>query len=96
YLTRRERLKIAPSLLMTEILTWGYSGLSGVDGIKYKSKAVREGLRMDVVKIESDGKELLRSMDWEIPEGQLMYNSAARTLKKAANWIYRKNYERIK
>ena len=96
YLTKKERLKIVPSLLMTEILTWGYSGLSGFDGIKYKSKAVREGLRIDVVKIESDGKELLRSMEWEIPEGQLMYNSAAKALKKAANWIYKKNYERIK
>jgi len=95
YLTRKERLKIAPSLMMTEILTWGYSGLSGIDGIKYKSKAVKDGLRVDVIKMESEGKDLIRSMDWEIPEGQLMYNSASKALKKVANWVYRKNYNSI-
>lgn len=96
YLTKKECLKIAPFLMISEILTWGFSILKGFEGIKYKLKAMKDGLKIDVVEIQSDDKALLKALDWEIPEGQLMDSTAAKILRKIANWVYRNNYGRIK
>lgn len=92
YLTWREILLILPSLLMTEILTWGYSLLNGTEGVKYKVKGLRDGITIKVSKINCDKSYVLKKLDWKIPEEQLSYNIIDRVIKKIANLVYWINY----
>lgn len=95
YLTGREFLLFLPSLLTTEVLTWGYSLLNGVKGVRFKIKGTIDGIRTEVKKIPHDRKRLLKSLDWEIPEEQLSYSAVDRVMKKIANFVYRTNYRVI-
>lgn len=92
YLTWREYLIVSPSLIMTEILTWGYSILEGPSGIKFKLLALRDGLFMEIKEIKCDRRELLKSLDWKIPTRQLSYTLLDRSVRKIANLIYKFNY----
>lgn len=93
YLTYKEYLIFAPSLLITEILTLGYSILNGKKGLKFKLKAIKDGLTMEVHKEVSNVKNLIKYLDWEIPEDQLSYTKLDVILKKIANKIYCLNYK---
>jgi len=92
YLTWKELLIMAPSLMMTEMLTWGYSVLNGVEGVKFKIKGIKDGLTAKVEKVNCDKMRLLKSLDWRIPEEQLSYSVVDRIIKKVANFVYRVNY----
>lgn len=87
----KEYLILAPSLVMSEVLTWGYSILIG--GVKFKLKAVKDGLTVDVEKESSNVLNLLKSLDWEIPEEQLHYSFIDIVVKKFANLVYWLNYK---
>jgi hypothetical protein len=95
YMSWKEYLILAPSLIMSEVLTWGYSILIG--GVKFKLKAVKDGLTVDVEKEESSNLEkssnLLKSLDWEIPEEQLHYSFIDTAVKRFANFVYWLNYK---
>jgi len=93
YLTWRELLLMLPSLLATEVLTWGYSILKGIRGVKFKIKGMKDGITAKVEKINCDRKKLLRSLDWKIPEEQLSYIVVDRLIKKVANLVYWMNYK---
>lgn len=95
YLNWKWYLLLLPSLLMTEILVWGYSILNGFSGIKCKLKATKEGLGTKVEKANCDRKKLLKSLDWKIPEEQLSYSTIDRVIKKIANLVYWINYKVI-
>ncbi len=89
YFTWKQYIMFLPSLLLTEILTLGYAGLKGREGIKYKLKGVKEGFSKHVEKVNCDRRNLINSLDYKIPENEdLMHNS----LKKIANLIYAVNY----
>ncbi|MGB9980272.1 glycosyltransferase family 2 protein [Methanobacterium sp.] len=90
YLTWREYLLLAPSLIMTEIFTWGYSILNGFSGIKYKSKAVKDGLTLDVKKVPSDKYKLLNSLEGQIPR-QFGHNILGWLVTVIGNFIYHAN-----
>lgn len=92
YLTWKELLLILPSLLTTEILTWGYSILNGINGVKFKIRGLKDGITIKVEKINCDRKKLLKSLDWKIPEEQLSYSVVDRVIKKVANFVYWINY----
>lgn len=96
YLTWKEYLILSPSFLMTEILTWGYSLLKGPQGIKYKLKAIKDGLNIKVNKYDSNRKKLIKSLDWCIPQGQLSYGYTDKIMKKIANFVYYVNYRLIR
>lgn len=95
YFTGIDYLSILPSFIMTEILTWGYALLNGITGIKFKVRALKEGLRTDIIKIDSDRTTLLKSLDWKIPEDQLNDNIMAKIFLRIANWVYKVNYRMI-
>ena len=95
YFSWKEYMLLFPSLIMTEILTWGYSLLNGVDGIKAKFKAIADGLSANVGKVNYNKKKLLKSLDWKIPEEQLSYSTIDKTIKRLANLIFRINYKVI-
>ncbi|NJE25872.1 glycosyltransferase family 2 protein [Thermococcus sp. MV5] len=95
YLTWKELLLILPSLLATETLTWGYSILNGISGVKFKIRGLKDGITIKVEKINCDRKKLLKSLDWRIPEEQLSYSTIDRMVKKIVNFIYWINYKVI-
>ena len=95
YLTWKELLLMLPSLVMTEILTWGYSILNGVEGVRFKIKGMKEGITVKVEKVNCDRRKLLKNLDWKIPEEQLSYNIVDRIIKKIANFIYWMNYRMV-
>ncbi len=90
YLTWREYLLLSPSLLMTEIFTWGYSILNGYSGIKNKSKAVKDGLTLEVESVEFDKYELLSSLETQIPR-QFGHNILGSMVNIMGNFIYNVN-----
>lgn len=93
YLGWRELLLILPSLIMTEILTWGYSILNGIDGVKFKLKGLQRGITVNVEKVECNRKKLLSSLDWEIPREQLSYSVVDKVIKNIANVVYWINHK---
>jgi len=95
YLTWKELLLMLPSLVVTEILTWGYSILNGIEGVKFKIKGMKDGIAAKVEKINCDRKKLLKNLDWKIPEEQLSYNMLDKLIKKIANFVYWINYRVI-
>jgi len=95
YLTWREFLLMLPSLLATETLTWGYSILNQIEGVRFKIKGMKDGITAKVEKINCDRKKLLKSLDWKIPEEQLSYSMLDRIIKKIANFVYWINYKVI-
>lgn len=90
YLTWNEYLLLSPSLIVTEIFTWGYSILNGFSGIKYKSKAVKEGLTLEVDSVEFDKFELLNSLEGQIPR-QFGHNILGGLVTVMGNFIYNVN-----
>jgi GT2 family glycosyltransferase len=96
YLTRKEYLIFLPSLIMSEILTLGYSILIGEGGLKFKLNAIKDGLTVEVQKEDPNMQELLNSLDWKIPEEQLSYSVVDLIIKKFANIIYWLNYKSIR
>ncbi len=95
YYTFKEYLILFPSFFMTEILTWGYAILNGWEGIKYKCIALKDGLSADVDKKNSNRKELIKSLDYKIPEDQLSFSIFDIYLKRIANLIYINNLKII-
>ena len=93
YLTWKELLLMLPSLVVTEILTWGYSILNGIEGVKFKIKGMKDGIAAKVEKINCDRKKLLKNLDWKIPEEQLSYSIIDRVLKKFFNIVFYINWE---
>ncbi|MEN6554372.1 MAG: glycosyltransferase family 2 protein, partial [Methanobacterium sp.] len=91
YLTWREYILLAPSLLMTEILTWGYAILNGPKGISAKLRGFYEAFNTNLEKIDSDRKILLANMNTRIPELEFNFNIIFRVFRKIANFTYKNN-----
>ncbi len=92
YLSKKQVIMMFPSLLITEILTFGYALINGREGIRYKVKAVKDGLTLRVDKIDGDKVHLLLHLNYMIPVDQLTYNALERILKVLANYIFKLNY----
>lgn len=95
YFTWKEFLIFLPSLFTTELFTFGYSVLNGFSGIKFKVKAIKDGLKVDVEKNNIDRKDLVRLLDYQIPDGQISYNLADKIFLKIGNLIYFLNYKSV-
>jgi len=91
YLNSADYLLLFPSLLMTEILTWGYAGLNGRKGLIYKAKGIKDGWSAPLEKMEVDRRSLLKGMDHEIPPLDFQFNPLFRAFRKMANFTYREN-----
>lgn len=91
YLTWKEYILLSPSLLMTEILTWGYAALNGPKGINAKLRGIYDGSRMDVEKVESNRKSLIKNMSTKIPELDFNFKRTFNLFRKIANFTYKMN-----
>ncbi|MCQ4333116.1 glycosyltransferase [Natronomonas sp. F2-12] len=85
-------LLFAPSLLLTELLTWGYALLIGIDGIRMKSRGVFDGLRVDIETEPSADPSIFAKLDITLPEVELTGSSAGRLMRRIGNSIYKMNY----
>jgi len=81
YLSRKDFLLLLPSFLLAELLTFGYAVKCGWKGVFYKLKAVRDGLRVKVSKVDGDKKNLFRALSAAIPVDQLTFNWAERAVQ---------------
>jgi GT2 family glycosyltransferase len=87
---------ICPSLIVVEILTFGYAVKLGKKGILYKLKAIKEGLQLNVLKKNVDIKNLLQSMSVYIPIEKISTNKYELLINHLANKIFKMNYLLIK
>ena len=95
YFTWKEFAMFMPSLILTELFTWGYALLKGYDGLKFKTKAVKEGLSVNIEKNDCDRKQLLESLDIKFPSNQSSHNLLNNHVKRISNLIYFMNYALI-
>ena len=95
YLTLKEFIIISPSLLLTEILTWGYSIFKGSSAIKFKYFAFRYFLTLKTEKVDYN-PDLFRYLDFEIPDDQLNTFFLHEYLLKFVNFVFAHNYNLLK
>jgi GT2 family glycosyltransferase len=96
YLSWSDFLVLSPSLLVTEILTFGYAVTHGGEGIRYKLKAIKEGLTVEVDKVTGDKGNLFKSLSTIIPMDQLTFNKREMIFKSWANIIFEWNFKVMK
>lgn len=95
YFTWKEFFIFLPSLFTTELFTFGYAFLKGFSGIKFKLKAIKESLTLDVEKDDVDRRNLIQLLDYQIPDGQISYTLLDKIFLKIGNFIYFINYKFI-
>lgn len=93
YYSKKRYLAFLPSLLLSEILTFGYATLKGKEGLEYKLKAIKDGINIPIDRFDHNSKDLLEKMDWKIPDKQLSYSLLDRTIRRIANAIFWLNLE---
>lgn len=91
YLGLKGAVLVFPSLLMTEVLTWGYAVLRGPAGVKAKLRAIFDGFSTNVGKTRVDERKLLGRLNRRIPEDQLPFSSAVTLVMRTANKLYETN-----
>lgn len=96
HLTGRDFLLLCPSLLVVEILTCGYAIKHGWKGLKYKLKAMKEGLTVKVDKIEGDKDNLFNSLSATIPVEQLTSNKVEKSITTLGNKVFEWNFRVVK
>lgn len=90
YFTWKLFILFFPSLIVSEIYTMGYSLLNGKDGVKFKIKAIKEGLSLDIK--EKNFTANIKSLDWKVPYEQLSHNRLDKTVRIIGNIVYYLNY----
>ena len=96
YLSWKDFLLLFPSLLIAEVLTFGYAIKHGWEGIRYKIKAIKDGLTIKVNRENGDKNKLFKSLSVTIPIDQLTSNKAERIFKISANKIFEWNFKVVR
>ena len=91
YFSANDILLLMPSLLVAEILTFGYALRVGSNGIRYKLKAVIYGLTVKVEQMEGNRYNLIKSLSYTIPAEQLTSNFIEKYIKIIANMVFKLN-----
>lgn len=91
HLSPRDIVRFAPSLLMAEVLSWGFAGKLGAAGITAKLKALRAGASGPVSRRHGDRANLFRHLSRTIPEDRLTSTRLERAFVRLANWVFRLN-----
>lgn len=96
YLSTRYLLFLSPSLLITELLTFGYVARNGMGYIFYKILAMIRGITSRADRYEGNQQHLLMSLCDRIPEDQLSDYKFDTFIKKIFNKVYRLNFALLK
>lgn len=86
---------LSPSLLLVEILSFGYSLKLGHKGVLYKLKSI-DGFSAKVSKVLGDKKNLFNTLIVEIPLNQLTSNHSERIIIACFNKIFKWNFTAVK
>lgn len=92
YFTWKLFLMFLPSIFVTELFTFGYASLKGINGLKFKIKAIKDVININIEKNDINRKQLIKSLDWKVPIDQLSHNIIDKLIKRAGNMIYFLNY----
>lgn len=92
FLTTKDMFSIGPSLLMSEVLSWGFAVRLGSSGIKYKMRSMMYFFSNPREVQQSDYKKFLSHFDDRIPNDQLSYGFVDKMAKKWANAIFVANF----
>jgi GT2 family glycosyltransferase len=92
FLTTKDMISIGPSLLMSEVLSWGFAVRLGASGLTYKVKSTMHFFSNPRTIQEIDYKKFLSTFDERIPTDQLEYGFVDKMAKKWANIVYVVNY----
>lgn len=96
YLSLKEFLLLILSLIITEFLTFGYALKLGWKGIKYKLRGIKDGLKVNVHKVDGDRDYLFKHLNSTIPYDQLTFNKIEKLFKIFANKIFEWNYKVVR
>jgi len=92
YLSAGDALRFMPSLVVSEVLSFGFAAKLGFRGVVCKLRAVREGLFADVPRLRGDKENLFKHFSRIIPNDQLTTNRIERAGVRLANKIFLLNY----
>lgn len=92
YFRLRDYFTFSPSLFVVEIFTFGYALKFGIEGLKYKLRAMREGFSFSVNKQDSNIDKILANLEITIPENQLTSNWLEKAMIRIGNHIFTMNF----
>jgi len=92
YLSTGDVLRFMPSLVVSEVLSFGFAAKLGFRGVLCKLRAAREGLFDDVPRLRGDKENLFKHFSRTIPNDQLTTNRIERAGVRLANRIFVLNY----
>ena len=96
YFSKKDFFLLSPSFIITELLVFGYIFRSDWGGIKFKIKAILDGLNIKVNKENGNKSGLFQSLNITIPIEQLSFTRTDRKIKKIANKIFKWNFKVIR
>lgn len=96
YFSKKYFLLLFPSLVLVEFLTFGYAIKYGRGGLKYKLKAMKDGLTVKVNGETGDKSKLFQALSVTIPTDQLTFNRMEKVFKVFANKIFAWNFKVVK
>jgi len=92
YMSTADVLRFLPSLIVSEVLSFGLAAKLGFRGVLCKLRAVRDGLFADVPRLRGDKENLFKHFSRTVPEDQLTTNRIEREGVRLANRIFLLNY----
>jgi GT2 family glycosyltransferase len=87
YFSLSDLIILSPSLFMAEILTFGYASKFGIDGLRFKCKAIIDGFRIKIT-YSRKGRMNFRILNSSIPLDQLNFTKIDKIVKMIANKIF--------
>lgn len=93
YFSWKDYFLMLPSLLLVEILTFGYAATFGRDGILYKVIAIREGLVLSTDKLKGDRSNLYKYLSISIPSNLVAGSIIKKSILLLINVIFRINFK---
>jgi GT2 family glycosyltransferase len=88
YLSPRDLVRFAPSLIVSEALSFSFALKLGFQGVSCKLRAAREGLFTDVPRLRGDKQNLFKHFSRTIPDDQLTANRIERAGVQVANIFF--------
>lgn len=95
-LSKKDLLLILPSLFVAELLTSGYAMKRGRKWISSKIRAVIDGMRTQVHRVDGDKGKLKACLSVSIPVELLTSNDLERSIKVLANKMFKLNFAMIR
>ncbi|MGI6483842.1 MAG: glycosyltransferase family 2 protein [Methanobacterium sp.] len=96
YFTIREYFLFLPSLIMTEVLTWGYAIIGGPKSVYSKFRALYDGFSIPLNNVTIDHKILLTQMNHKIPKLNFKFTNIYNIFRMLANFVYILNLKLIR